>query len=81
MQATSTACEDNQSVPEGKPRKESSKRLTPEDYSKVGILKNYDWSVKGREAHDKEMVKYRQYLMKLCSLSHEVEEAINQKEP
>jgi hypothetical protein len=45
------------------------KRLTPADYSKAGILKLYDWSVKDREAHDKEMEKYRKYLMKLCTLS------------
>ncbi|MBT0159719.1 hypothetical protein G4O51_07015 [Candidatus Bathyarchaeota archaeon A05DMB-2] len=41
------------------------KRLTPLDYSKSGILKLYDWSVKEREAHDKIMQKYREYLMKL----------------
>lgn len=41
------------------------KRLTPIDYSKMGILKLYDWSVKEREAHDRIMEKYRQYLMKL----------------
>jgi hypothetical protein len=41
------------------------KRLTPMDYSKIGILKLYDWSVKEREAHDKMMQKYREYLMKL----------------
>jgi hypothetical protein len=41
------------------------KRLTPLDYSKMGIVKLYDWSVKEREAHDKIMEKYRQYLMKL----------------
>lgn len=48
-------------------------RLTPNDYSKVGILKLYDWSVKDREAHDIEMAKYRQYLMKICTLSHKVD--------
>jgi hypothetical protein len=48
------------------------KRLTPLDYSNAGILKSYDWSVKEREAHDKIMEKYRQYLMKLCTLSHEI---------
>ena len=41
------------------------KRLTPMDYSKIGILKLYDWSVKERETHDKMMQKYREYLMKL----------------
>ncbi|MCW4009013.1 MAG: hypothetical protein NWF05_00120 [Candidatus Bathyarchaeota archaeon] len=50
--------------------REPARRLTPEDYSKAGILKSYDWSVKGREAHDKEMANYRQYLMKLCILSN-----------
>jgi hypothetical protein len=54
-----------------KARKEV-KRLTPMDYSKIGILKPYDWSVKEREAHDKIMEKYRQYLMKLCALSREL---------
>jgi hypothetical protein len=48
------------------------KRLTPVDYSVAGILKLYDWSVKEREAHDKTMENYRRYLMKLCSLSHEI---------
>jgi len=47
-------------------------RLTPDDYAKAGILKSYDWCVKDREAHDKEMERYRQYLMKLCELSKEV---------
>jgi hypothetical protein len=41
------------------------KRLTPLDYSKMGLVKLYDWSVKEREAHDKIMEKYREYLMKL----------------
>jgi len=50
----------------------TTKRLTPTDYAKAGIRKLYDWSVKDREAHDREMEKYRQYLMKLCSMSHEV---------
>jgi hypothetical protein len=59
---------------EGRFQRHPSKRLTPIDYSKAGILKTYDWSVKGMEAHDKEMAKYRQYLMKLCILSHDVEE-------
>jgi hypothetical protein len=53
------------------------KRLTPMDYSKIGILKPYDWSVKEREAHDRVMEKYRRYLMKLCALSHETEETAN----
>ena len=48
------------------------RRLTPLDYSKAGLLKPYDWSVKDREAHDREMEKYRQYLMKLCTLSHKL---------
>ena len=60
---------------EGKYQKEVAKRLTPADYSKAGIVKSYDWSVKEREAHDKEMEKYRLYLMKLCSLSNEIEES------
>jgi hypothetical protein len=47
-------------------------RLTPVDYANAGILRLYDWSVKDREAHDIEMVKYRQYLMKLCTLSQEI---------
>jgi hypothetical protein len=46
--------------------------LTPVDYSDAGILKLYDWSVKEREAHDKIMENYRRYLMKLCSVSHEI---------
>jgi hypothetical protein len=50
-------------------------RLTPLDYSKAGILKAYDWSVKDRENHDREMEKYREYLMKLCSLSHQTTES------
>jgi hypothetical protein len=58
----------------GKQQKET-RRLTPADYSKAGILKSYDWSVEDRETHDKEMEKYRRYLMKLCSLSHEIEES------
>jgi hypothetical protein len=41
------------------------KRLTPLDYSKMGLVKLYDWSVKEREAHDKIMEKYREYLMRL----------------
>jgi hypothetical protein len=45
-------------------------RLTPADYSKAGLLQAYDWSVQEREEHDKNMEKYRHYLMKLCSLSH-----------
>lgn len=48
------------------------KRLTPMDYSKVGILGIYDWSAKEREAHDKIIENYRRYLMKLCTLSHQV---------
>lgn len=48
------------------------KRLTPMDYSKVGILRIYDWSAREREAHDKIMERYRRYLMKLCTLSNEV---------
>ena len=60
---------------EGKYQKKIAKRLTPVDYSKAGIVKLYDWSVKERETHDKEMEKYRQYLMKLCSLSHEIEDS------
>ncbi|XES78483.1 MAG: hypothetical protein ACBZ72_06315 [Candidatus Bathyarchaeia archaeon] len=78
MQA-STVCSEETGY-ERKPQKEGSKRLTPDDYSNAGILKLYDWSVKGREAHDKEMVKYRQYLMKLCKISHDVEASINHKE-
>ncbi len=49
------------------------KRLTPADYADAGILKSYDWSVKDREIHDKDMEKYRHYLMKLCQLSSEVD--------
>ena len=48
------------------------KRLTLMDYSKAGILGIYDWSAKEREAHDKIMKNYRRYLMKLCTLSHDV---------
>jgi len=48
------------------------KRLTLMDYSEAGILGIYDWSAKEREAHDKIMENYRRYLMKLCTLSHEV---------
>ena len=51
--------------------KEPFKRLTPADYSKAGILKLYDWSVREREAHDIEMGSYREYLMKLCNLFHQ----------
>ncbi len=58
----------------GKFQRPVTKRLTPADYSQAGILKSYDWSVAEREAHDKDMEKYRTYLMKLCSLSHEVEQ-------
>ncbi len=47
-------------------------RLTPADYSNAGLLKSYDWSAQDREAHDKTMQKYRQYLMKLCALSLEI---------
>ncbi len=54
-------------------------RLTPVDYAKAGILRLYDWSVKDREAHDIEMVKYRQYLMKLCTLSHEIDTELCQE--
>ena len=50
---------------------EEVKRLTPVDYSKAGILKLYDWSVKDREAHEKQMEKYRKYLMKLCALTQQ----------
>jgi hypothetical protein len=53
--------------------KDAFKRLTPEDYSKAGILKLYDWSVREREAHDIEMGSYREYLMKLCNLFHKTE--------
>jgi hypothetical protein len=71
MQAsTSISAESNYG---NKYAKEAVKRLTPADYSKAGILKAYDWSVKEREAHDKEMAKYRLYLMKLCILSHKLE--------
>jgi hypothetical protein len=55
------------------------RRLTPLDYSKAGLVKPYDWSVKDREAHDKEMEKYRQYLMKLCTLSHVIEGSSSKK--
>ena len=48
-----------------------SKRLSPTDYAHAGLLQLYDYSVKDREAHDKLMAKYREYLMKLCSLSSE----------
>lgn len=65
---------------ERRSQKDDLKRLTPSDYSKAGILKNYDWSVKGREEHDEEMVKYRRCLMNLCQLSHEIEELSNQLE-
>ncbi len=47
-------------------------RLTPTDYANVGVLKPYDWSVEDREAHDRQMEKYRQYLMKLCTISREI---------
>jgi hypothetical protein len=50
----------------------SVKRLTRTDYSKAGILGIYDWTPKEREAHDKAMENYRRYLIKLCTLSHEV---------
>lgn len=55
-------------------------RLTPADYSKAGILKLYDWSVKDREAHDREMIKYRQYLMELCTLVHGAESTTCQED-
>jgi hypothetical protein len=48
-------------------------RLTPVDYAKAGIVRLYDWSVEDREAHDREMTKYRQYLMKLCVISHQID--------
>jgi hypothetical protein len=73
LQATTS-----ESVPRlflGKFPKPVVKRLTPADYSQAGILKSYDWSVSGREAHDVDMEKYRVYLMKLCCLSHELEAA------
>jgi hypothetical protein len=54
-------------------------RLTPIDYANAGILSLYDWSVKDREAHDREMAKYRRYLMKLCTLSHEVDNKLGQE--
>lgn len=47
----------------------NTKRLTPVDYANAGILKLYNRTAKDREAHDKQMQKYRQYLMKLCTLS------------
>lgn len=31
-----------------------------------------DWSVKDREGYEKEMLRCRQYLMKLCDLTREV---------
>ncbi len=48
------------------------KRLTPRDYSKMGLVKLYDWSVKEREAHDKIMEKYREYLMKLSREAQQI---------
>jgi hypothetical protein len=48
------------------------KRLTPMDYSNAGVLGIYDWSAKERQAHDKIMENYRRYLMRLCTISHEV---------
>lgn len=65
---------------EKRTQKDDAKRLTPSDYSEAGILKNYDWSVKGREEHDEEMAKYRQCLMNLCQLSHEIGDLINPSE-
>ncbi len=54
-------------------------RLTPVDYAKAGILRLYDWSVEDREAHDREMAKYRQYLMRLCVLSHEIDTGLSRR--
>ncbi|MCW4019306.1 MAG: hypothetical protein NWF00_11615 [Candidatus Bathyarchaeota archaeon] len=79
MQTSTSVC--TQTEYGEKCRREPSRRLTPADYAKAGILMQYDWSVKDREAHDEEMEKYRQYLMELCSLSHEIEETKSQKEP
>jgi hypothetical protein len=59
----------------GSYQKGAVKRLTPADYSRAGILKAYDWLPKDREAHDKEMVKYRQYLMKLCKMLRQTEKS------
>jgi hypothetical protein len=42
------------------------------DYSNAGVLGIYDWSAKERQAHDKIMENYRRYLMRLCTISHEV---------
>jgi hypothetical protein len=62
----------NGKADEARSAQNTSKRLTPVDYSNLGIVKLYDWSVKDREAHDREMADYRRYLMKLCTLSREV---------
>ena len=78
MQASTSSISSIQQEVENKYQKEV-RRLTPLDYSKAGLLKPYDWSVKDREAHDKEMEKYRQYLMKLCTLSHEIEGSKSRK--
>jgi hypothetical protein len=56
------------------------KRLIPMDYSEAGVLLLYDVSARDREAYDEEMQKYKQYLMKLCRLSHEVLGTRNRKD-
>jgi hypothetical protein len=74
------ALSSQQTEPQQKNRRDPKReRLTPLDYSKAGILKTYDWSVKERENHDKEMEKYREYLMKLCSLSHKSPEVTGEE--
>ena len=75
MQTSTSVC--NKNGFERKLQKEVSKRLTPSDYSEAGIVKQYDWSVKDRE--DKEMERYRKYLMKLCLFSHEIDVSVNKK--
>jgi hypothetical protein len=60
------------SIQQKETERRENKRLTPADYARAGIVRHYDWSVKDREAHDKEMERYRQYLMKLCTLTNEV---------
>ena len=66
MQVTIVQDQNNEVIQPG------SKRLTFIDYANAGILKDYDKTAKEREAHDRHMEKYRQYLMKLCTESDEL---------